>query len=67
MKIDRRSFLVASSSALVLGKSKLSPAAFEQPPETPEPPEIERRIELEEVKKRARGEAKILRVDDVNG
>src|SRR5438309_897832 len=39
MKIDRRSFLVASSSALVLGKGKLAPAAFRQPTETPEPPE----------------------------
>ena len=45
MKIDRRGFLVASSSALVLGKTKLSPAAYEQPSETPEPPEIDRRIE----------------------
>jgi glucosylceramidase len=45
MKIDRRSFLVASSSALVLGKTKLSPAAYEQPSETPDPPEIDRRIE----------------------
>src|SRR5665811_869819 len=49
MKIDRRGFLVASSSALVLGKSKLSPAAFEQPSETPEPPEIGRRIEARDV------------------
>src|SRR5437588_2656696 len=39
MKIDRRGFLVASSSALVLGKGKLAPAAFRQPTETPEPPE----------------------------
>ena len=45
MKIDRRGFLVASSSALVLGKTKLSPAAYEQPSETPEPPEIDRSIE----------------------
>src|SRR6267378_5337183 len=45
MKIDRRSFLVASSSALVLGKSKLSPAAHEQASEIPDPPEVDRRIE----------------------
>jgi glucosylceramidase len=49
MKIDRRSFLVASSSALVLGKTKLSPPAFEQPSETPEPPEIAGRTEAREV------------------
>jgi glucosylceramidase len=48
MKIDRRGFLVASSSALVLGKGKLSPATFEQPSETPEPPEV-KRIEAREV------------------
>ena len=36
MKIDRRGFLVASSSALVLGKTKLSPP-HEQPEETPDP------------------------------
>jgi glucosylceramidase len=40
MKIDRRGFLVASSSALVLGNSKLSPPAHDQPSEAPEPPEI---------------------------
>jgi glucosylceramidase len=45
MKIDRRGFLVASSSALVLGKAKLPPAAYDQPSETPEPPEIERSIQ----------------------
>ena len=49
MKIDRRGFLVASSSALVLGKTPLSPAAFEQPSETAEPPEIDRRIEGREI------------------
>jgi glucosylceramidase len=42
MKIDRRGFLVASSSALVLGKGKLSPLAAEQPVEIPDPPEVER-------------------------
>ncbi|PYO08342.1 MAG: glycosyl hydrolase [Gemmatimonadetes bacterium] len=41
MKIDRRSFLVASSSALVLGKKGLSPTAYEQSSETPEPPGID--------------------------
>src|SRR5438105_5732747 len=40
MKIDRRSFLVASSSALVLGKKGLSPKVFERPSDSPEPPEI---------------------------
>ena len=42
MKIDRRGFLVASSSALVLGKGKLSPLAAEQRIDTSEPPEVER-------------------------
>jgi glucosylceramidase len=41
MKIDRRGFLVASSSALVLGKTPLSQVARDQPSETPEPPELE--------------------------
>jgi glucosylceramidase len=41
MKIDRRGFLVASSSALVLGKPKLSPVVFDQPSGTQEPPELE--------------------------
>ncbi|MEA2765227.1 MAG: glucosylceramidase, partial [Gemmatimonadaceae bacterium] len=45
MKIDRRGFLVASSSALVLGKTPLSPPAYDQPHETPEPPEFDRTIE----------------------
>ena len=49
MKIDRRGFLVASSSALVLGKTKLSPAAYEQPSETPEPPEFDRGLEGREI------------------
>src|SRR5258705_5168856 len=49
MKIDRRSFLAASSSALVLAKSQLSSAADAQPPETSEPPKIEGRIEGREV------------------
>src|SRR4051812_38861757 len=41
MKIDRRGFLVASSSALVLGKTKISPPKIEQPSEPAEPPEID--------------------------
>ncbi len=49
MKIDRRGFLVASSSALVLGKTRLSPAAYEQPAATSEPPDIGRGIEAREV------------------
>jgi glucosylceramidase len=40
MKIDRRGFLVASSSALVLGKTKLSPTASEQPSEPADPRDI---------------------------
>src|SRR5260370_5819620 len=44
MKIDRRGFLVASSSALVLAKSQLSSSsAYVQPSETSEPLEIEGR------------------------
>ena len=43
MKIDRRGFLVASSSALVLAKSQLSSAAYVQPSETSEPLSIEGR------------------------
>jgi glucosylceramidase len=38
MKINRRRFLAASSSAWVLAKSQLSPAAYDQPSETGEPP-----------------------------
>ena len=49
MKIDRRGFLAASSSALVLAKSQLSSAANAQPSETSEPLEIEGRIEGREV------------------
>ncbi len=41
MKIDRRSFLVASSSALVLAKSQLLSVAYTQPTETGEPLSIE--------------------------
>src|SRR5207253_2447909 len=37
MKIDRRGFLAASSSALVLAKSQLSSAAYIQPSETAKP------------------------------
>src|SRR5947199_1394857 len=43
MKIDRRSFLVASSSALVLAKSQLSSLAYNQPSENAEPLSIEGR------------------------
>jgi glucosylceramidase len=49
MKIDRRGFLVASSSALVLGNTKLAPAAFGQPSDTPEPPELKGSIAAREV------------------
>ncbi len=50
MTIDRRKFLAASSSALVLAKSQVSSAAYIQPSETPEPLEIRERIEGKEVK-----------------
>jgi hypothetical protein len=49
MKIDRRSFLVASSSALVLGKTKLPRELAEQPSETPDPPEIKGSIAARDV------------------
>ncbi|MGI8402313.1 MAG: aldo/keto reductase [Gemmatimonadaceae bacterium] len=45
MKIDRRNFLVASSAALALGKTTLSPAVFEASSETPEPPEVDRKLQ----------------------
>ncbi len=41
MKIDRRRFLAASSSALVLAKSQLSSAGYTQPAEAGELPSIE--------------------------
>lgn len=41
MKIDRRGFVVASSSALVFGKGKLSSPAHEQRSETSEPLQIQ--------------------------
>ena len=41
MTIDRRGFLAASSSALVLGKQGLSLTMLESPSETPEPPPFE--------------------------
>jgi glucosylceramidase len=49
MTIDRRSFLVASSSALVLGKSRLLPPPSDEPSEAPAPPEIERNVEASEI------------------
>jgi glucosylceramidase len=49
MKIDRRGFLVASSSALVLGNTNLLSAAGEQPSQTPEPSDIDRSFEGTEV------------------
>jgi glucosylceramidase len=45
MKMDRRSFLAASSSALVLSKTQLSSAAEVERSEIQEPAEIEGRIE----------------------
>ncbi len=41
MKLDRRDFLVASSSALVLTKTQLSAAEYVQPSETSEPFSVE--------------------------
>jgi glucosylceramidase len=49
MKIDRRGFLVASSSALVLGKGKLPPQAYEQPSETSGPPEVDGTIQGKQI------------------
>src|ERR1700730_1089243 len=49
MNIDRRSFLVASSSALALAKSQLSLGASVKSSETSEPLEIEGRIEGKEI------------------
>jgi glucosylceramidase len=45
MKIDRRNFLLASSSALLLGKKKQSPLLDAHAPESPEPPEVDRPIQ----------------------
>jgi glucosylceramidase len=45
MKIDRRGFLVASSSALVLGKTRLPPAPDERPNEIPDPPDAGPRLQ----------------------
>src|SRR5258705_318474 len=50
MKIDRRKFLAASSSALVLAKSQLSSAATVPLSKTPEPIEIRERMEGKEIK-----------------
>src|SRR6266516_5488607 len=49
MKIDRRRFLVTSSSALVLGKTGLPPATSEQSPDTAEPPAIDRGIAARQI------------------
>jgi glucosylceramidase len=45
MKIDRRGFLVASSSAIALGKTGLSLPAFAPPSDDTEPPELDRDIQ----------------------
>ena len=45
MTIDRRSFLIASSSALVLGNTRFSLGESEPAPEAPEPPTLDRRME----------------------
>jgi glucosylceramidase len=49
MKIDRRGFLVASSSALVLGKTTLSPEGDEQRSDAPELPELDQAIQGREI------------------
>jgi glucosylceramidase len=50
MKIDRRGFLLASSSALVLGKSNLSPAAHRQRPESSgERPDVDQTVRGREI------------------
>jgi glucosylceramidase len=49
MKIDRRGFLVASSSALVLGKTPLSAEEYEQPSETSDPTEIGGSVEGKDI------------------
>ncbi|MEP6989454.1 MAG: glycoside hydrolase family 30 beta sandwich domain-containing protein [bacterium] len=50
MTIDRRGFLVASSSALVLGKANfLAAVTREQPAEPPEPPAFDRSVEARPV------------------
>jgi glucosylceramidase len=49
MKIDRRGFLAASSAALVLTKSGISPAASVQPSETLTPLEFQRGIKGRDV------------------
>ncbi len=49
MKIDRRGFLVTSSSALVLAKTGISAAEYVHTAETSEPLEIKGRIEGREV------------------
>ena len=49
MRIDRRGFLVASSSALVLGKTKLPPEGYEQRSDAPEPPELDAGIQGREI------------------
>src|SRR3982751_673239 len=45
MKIDRRGFLVASSSAIALGKTGLSLPAFAPLSDDTEPPELDRDIQ----------------------
>src|SRR5437016_3845505 len=49
MKIDRRGFLAASSSALVLSKSELLSATDAHPLESSAPPELDGRVEGREV------------------
>lgn len=49
MKIDRRGFLVASSSALVLGKTRLLPEEDEQRSDAPGQPGLDRAIQDREI------------------
>src|SRR5438094_10660126 len=49
MRSDRRGFLVASSSALMMGKTKLPPEGYEQRSDVPEPPELDSGIQGREI------------------
>ena len=49
MKIDRRGFLVASSSALLLSEAKLSLEENERPSDAPEPAEVDPKIQGREI------------------
>ena len=56
MNIDRRGFLIASSSALALGTSGVLPAASDEPPATPTRAEVDRQIEANDDRRLHDGE-----------